>query len=478
MTVAGTNKVTFQDVLVGDVWVASGQSNMELTMGNIENSQNVVDIKKVIADANNPQIRIFLVGKIPTYVPGTTDVAGGMWKVCSPDSVRESSAVAYFFAQILQDKLKRPIGLIDTYWGGQPVQTFTSTEALQTLPFETDAVKDTANRAAPFLAMTPDQQKAAMVDYQAKLADWRKNVDAAYGAQIQKWQADAAAAKAANQPEPLRPVESQPEPPSPDGREGQPGTLFNGMIHPLIPYAIKGALWYQGESNGGNGPDADHYGPLLETMITDWRTRWGVGDFPFLVVGLANFGYRYPDPVDEGWAHVRAGEIEASNKLKNVAVAEAIDIGEARNIHPIDKLDLSRRLAAAALHIAYFKKGAWVGPTYEGMKAGDGKIRVKFAHTGAGLKTGVSPHTDEPLPTDKLVGFAIAGDDKKWAWADAKISGDDVILSSPGVPKPVAVRYGWANNPAVNLYNADGFPAEPFRTDDWPFVNPPPVPAQ
>jgi sialate O-acetylesterase len=448
---------------------------MELTMGNIENSQNVVDIKKVIADANNPQIRIFLVEKKSTFVP-LSDVAGGQWRVCSPDAVRGSSAVAYFFGQALQDKLKRPIGLIDTYWGGQPVQTFTGTEALQALPFEADALKNTANRAAPFLAMTPDQQKAAMADYQTKVTAWQQTSDGPYNDQVRKWQADVAAAKAANQPEPPRPTESQPRPQSPDGREGEPGTLFNGMIHPLIPYAIKGALWYQGESNGGNGPDADQYGPLLETMISDWRTRWNEPEFPFLVVGLANFGYRYPDPVDEGWAHVRNGEIEASTKLKNVAVAEAIDIGEAHNIHPVDKLDVGRRLAAAALHIAYGRKGAWVGPTFESMKAGAGKIRVKFAHTGGGLKIGVSPHTDEPLPTDKLVGFAIAGDDKKWAWADAKISGDDVILTSTAVPNPVAVRYGWANNPAVNLYNAEGFPAEPFRTDNWPFVNPPPAP--
>ena len=251
------------------------------------------------------------------------------------------------------------------------------------------------------------------------------------------------------------------------------------MINPVIPYAIRGALWYQGESNGGNSDDSRHYGGQLEAMITDWRTRWNEPDFTFLVVGLANFGYRFPDPVDEGWAAVREGEIHASEKLKNVAVAEAIDIGEAHGIHPIDKLDVGKRLAAAAFHVAYGLKGPWVGPTYAGEVIEKDKIRIKFAHTGGGLVVGASPHIvdDNPaLPTDHLVGFAIAGEDRKWVWADARIAGDEIIVSSPQVPNPVAVRFAWANNPAMNLYNKAGFPAEPFRTDNWSFAPPPPTP--
>jgi sialate O-acetylesterase len=355
-----------------------------------------------------------------------------------------------------------------------------SRESLQTLPFTADGLKFIQPSVDAWVKQTPDQQTATVNDYQAKLADWQKNIDAPYGAAVQKWQADDAAAKAAGQPEPPRPTESQPRPVDPNGEAGWYTTLYNGMINPLIPYAIKGALWYQGESNGGNDPSSDQYGALLESMITDWRARWGVGNFPFLVVGIANFSYRYPDPVDEGWARVREGEVKATEKLPNVAVAEAIDIGEMHGIHPVDKMDVARRLTAAALHLGYGRKNNWSGPTFARIVVGKDHLRIKFNHTADGLMIGVSPHIipDNPaLPTDHLVGFAIAGDDRKWVWADAKIVGDDVVLSSPQVPHPVAARYGWADDPAVNLYNkegnAQGLPAEPFRTDNWPFVSPP-----
>jgi sialate O-acetylesterase len=488
LTVTGTNTITFQDVVVGDVWLASGQSNMELTMGNLLGmTQNPamkspVDIKQVLADSvKYPLIRIFHVANKPAITP-RADVAGGQWQVSSPDSVGSSSAVAYFFAQLLQEKLHRPIGLIDSYWGGQPIQTFMSRDALQKLvPFNTGGLQFIQPYVDAWNKLDAAGQAALVADYNAKMKDWQTNIDQPYGLAIQAWQKQDDAAKAAGQPEPPRPQESQPRPLNPDGEAGFHTTLYNGMIHPLIPYALKGALWYQGESNGSNDDTSRYYGNMLESMITDWRTSWNEPNFPFLVVGLADFGYRQPEPVDEGWASVREGEIHASEKLKNVAVAEAIDIGEAHGIHPIDKLDLSKRLAAAAFHVAYGLKGPWVGPTYAGEVIGKGKIRIKFAHAGAGLVIAPSPHIidDNPaLPLDHLVGFAIAGEDRKWAWADAKIVGDDVVVSSPQVPNPVAVRFAWANNPAMNLYNKEGFPAEPFRTDNWSFVPPPPAPAQ
>jgi sialate O-acetylesterase len=477
LTVAGTNTLTFQDVVVGDVWLASGQSNMELPMKAIASPLNVIDIKKVIAEANNhPLIRIFLVKRNPALTP-RPDVAGGMWKVSSPESVSESSAVAYFFAQILQDKLQRPIGVIDSYWGGQPIETFTSREALQPIPELKGELAKSDGRRAAWLAMSDDQRAAAMADYNAKIATWMTNVDIPYQAVAKKWRDDALAAQKAGQPQPPKPpAESVPRPPSPDGDAGQPAVLFNGMIAPLIPYAIKGALWYQGESNAR---ECELYGTLLPRMIGDWRTRWSEGDFPFLVVGLANFTYRYPVPVDQPWARVREAQVQTSQKVANVAVAEAIDIGQAHNIHPIDKFDVGRRLAAAALHVAYGQEVPWVGPTFAGMKIDADHITIQFANTGAGLTIGQSPYYGDnpPPPTDHLVGFAVAGQDRQWAWADAKIEGDNVLLSSAQVANPVAVRYGWAANPAVNLYNKEGFPAEPFRTDDWPMVPAPPPPA-
>jgi sialate O-acetylesterase len=476
LTVAGANTVTFQDVVVGDVWLASGQSNMELPMKALATRANPIDIRKLVAAANNPQIRIFVVTKKPAITP-RSDLAGGTWKVCSPDSVLESSAVAYFFGQILQDKLQRPIGLIDSYWGGQRIQSFTSREALQTLPAaKNDLMRSDALRAK-WLAMSDSQRTATMADYNAKLADWTTKVNVPFLAVLAKWQAADLAAKTAGQPEPPKPVVTPPRPPSPDGDAGVATALFNGMIAPLIPYAIKGALWYQGESNGGEG---ELYGALLPLMIGDWRARWGEGDFPFLVVGLANFGYRYPNPVDHGWARLRESQVKTSEKVPNVALAEAIDIGEAHNIHPVDKLDLSKRLAAAALHVAYGQDVPWIGPTFAGMTIGAGQIVIQFAHTGAGLVIGKSPYyaDNPPTPADQLVGFAIAGADQKWSWADAKIDGATVVVSSAQVPNPVAVRYGWAGNPAVNLYNQEGFPAEPFRTDNWPYVPTPAAPAK
>ncbi len=477
LTVTGTNQVTCTDVLVGDVWLASGQSNMERSMGAFLNRPNVVDINKVVADADNPQIRIFLVPRKATYEP-QADVAAH-WQVCSPDLVKNSSAVAYFFAQTLQKKLQRPIGLIDSYWGGMPIRTFTSLEAVEAIPEMKDTIAKSVAASTAWLALSKDARAAALADYKTRLEAWNKDVGAPYHAALAQWQTASAAAKAAQQPIPPRPPEPMPRAPAPpDGVNGEPGTIFNGMIHPLIPFAIEGALWYQGETDATN--TADLYGTELRAMIRDWRGKWNEGDFPFLVVGLANFRARVPEPVDETWPRVREGELQTAQKLPNVALAEAIDVGQAGDIHPVDKFDVGRRLAAAAEHVAYGGKEAWAGPTYAGQTIEGKTIRIKFAHTDGGLVIAASPWPADnaPEPTDHLVGFAVAGADQKWAWADATIDGDSVVVTSKDVPAPVAVRFAWANNPALNLYNKTGFPAVPFRTDDWPLsVAPPRAPA-
>jgi sialate O-acetylesterase len=474
MTVAGKNTVTFQDVLVGEVWLASGQSNMELHLGELKGRPNVVNMDDIIAQAANPQIRLFVVDHQPGIIP-KTDVQG-TWKVCTPESASAFSAVGYFFGKDLQDALKRPVGLIGSYWGGTPIQTWTSYDALKADKLTATQTDGLEKRKSDF-PKDAAAQTALLADYHAKVDDWQKNIDAPYQDVIRKWQKDVETAKAAGQPEPPRPNESANRPQSPDGEGGEPTTLFNGMINPLIPYAIKGAIWYQGESNAGGWGDG--YDTMLASMITDWRTRWNEGDFTFLIVQIANIDNRYPMPTDSGWAGVRGGEAKVSQTLPKTGLATAVDLGEAHNIHPVDKFDVGKRLAAEAERIAYGQNIVSSGPVFSGMTVEGNKARIKFKDIGSGLVIGKSPRDpkDFPLPsTTEIVGFAIAGDDKKWSWAKAVINGNDVVVSSDQVPNPTAVRYGWAQNPEINLYNKDGYPAIPFRTDDWPFVNPPPMP--
>ncbi|HEX8832603.1 MAG TPA: sialate O-acetylesterase, partial [Abditibacteriaceae bacterium] len=231
-----------------------------------------------------------------------------------------------------------------------------------------------------------------------------------------------------------------------------PTGLYNGMIAPLVPFGIKGAIWYQGESNAGR---AKQYETLLPTMIKDWRSRFGVGKFPFLIVQLANFMAPREQPTESQWAELRETQARTAQTLPKAGLAVTIDIGEANDIHPKNKRDVGRRLALAAQAIAYGQKVEYSGPVYKSMKIRDGKIRLRFTHV-AGLSS---------QGGEKLRGFAIAGSDKKWTWADAVIEGKTVVLSSPSVPNPTAARYNWADNPNGNLTNAAGLPAVPFRTD-------------
>jgi sialate O-acetylesterase len=474
MTVTGKNALTFQDVLIGEVWLASGQSNMELKMAQLKGSRNVLNIDEAIASAANPQIRLFLVAR-QTGIGPKNDVQG-TWKICSPESVLDFSAVAFFFGKDLQESLKRPVGLIGSYWGGTAVQSWTSLEALKSVPMTAGGAAQVEKRRDEF-PKDPAARAAAMADYKARLTEWQTNVDVPYQATIKKWNQDVAAAKASGQPPPERPKESSNHPNNPDGEAFEYTTLFNGMINPLIPYGMKGVIWYQGESNsGGNG---ENYDVLLKTMITDWRARWGEGDFTFLIVLLANMDSRYPMPTDSGWAGVRGGQVKVSGTVPNTGLGSAIDIGMAHNIHPPDKFDVGRRLAAAAKHIAYGQDIVYAGPSFVRMTIEGNKARITYKDIGSGLMIARPPFDAQdypPLSTTELTGFAIAGEDRKWSWGKAAIDGKDIVVSSDDVPKPVAVRYGWAQNPEINLYNKEGFPAVPFRTDDWPFVAPPPPP--
>jgi sialate O-acetylesterase len=417
LTITGKNSETIHNVVVGEVWVCSGQSNMEWI---VANSLNPEEEAKA---ANYPLLRMFTVTKKPALEPQQD--CQGKWEVCTPATVPRFSAVGYFFARHLHQTIKQPIGMIHTSWGGTPAEFWTPKPILERDPAFEGIFKN---------------WDAQVKNYpQAK---------AAYEEALTKWKEAEKAAKDAGQKPPQAPR-------APRGGDafGSPGCLYNGMVEPIADYTIRGAIWYQGEANAGA---ADLYKRLFPTMIKSWRAMWS-SEFPFLYVQLANFMARHPEPTDTGWARLREAQLETL-ELPRTGMAVSIDIGEADNIHPKNKQEVGRRLALIAESTVYYVDQEFSGPISTGGQAEDGKFRLSFRNAD-GMK---------PSEGDKLKGFAIAGEDKKFVWADAAIEGDHVIVSSPQVAAPVAVRYGWADNPEVNLINSTGLPASPFRTDEWP----------
>ncbi len=571
---APSGSKTFKDVLVGDVWVCSGQSNMQMSVGSVYNAGTE------IANSANVKIRLFTVPNVVSETPAKDVV--GQWSRCGPDTVGGFSAVGYFFGRELNMKLGVPIGLINTSWGGTPAESWTSLKWLQDDPI-----------LSPMLTRIPKPGvdiEAAKREYEKKLKEWQdkqyfhdpgnKGVGLGYakpefddsgwqkmplpgawetntpalkvdgaiwfrrtvtvpdewagkgltltlgaiddfdvtyfnGEQVgttgegtanwyaapRKYTVPGALVKAGDNVIAVRafdwfgaggftgPAEAMrltgpssdpidltgpwafkvegsrdegnvpPQPQEPAGvwNSWTPTGLYNAMIAPLIPYGIKGAIWYQGESNAGR---AFQYRTLFPAMIKCWREAWGEGDFPFFWVQLANYMDRVPQPADSEWAELRESQ-SMTLSLPKTGQAVIIDIGDAKDIHPKNKQDVGLRLAMAARHVAYGDKAvAPSGPLYRALKVEGDKAVLTFAFTNGGLVA----------KGGKLEGFAVAGEDRKFVWADATINGATVVVSSPRVPNPVAVRYGWANNPAANLYNGVGLPASPFRTDKWPGV--------
>ncbi len=415
------DRITLVDVLVGEVWVCSGQSNMQWTVANSNNPD------EEIANADHPQLRLYTVPRKTADTPQSS--CEGRWSVCSPETIPSFSAVAYYFGREVQANQNVPVGLIHTSWGGTPAESWTRLETLQA-----------DDEFAPLL----ERWDGIVENYPTAL---EKHKEA-----VAKWEKLAADAKAAGKDAPKKPR----APTGPDSPH-RPASLSNGMIAPVVPYGIQGAIWYQGESNAGR---AYQYRNLFSTMIEDWRDFWdNDDDFPFLFVQLANFRAREDQPVESEWAELREAQNMALD-LPNTGMAVAIDIGEADDIHPRNKQDVGKRLAMAAEAVAYKEAGAdRTGPLYAGMKTKGDTIEVKFDYVDDGLQA----------EGDTIKGFAIAGEDKQFVWADAQIKGKNtVVVSSSEVTEPVAVRYGWANNPEVNLYNSEGLPVSPFRTDDWP----------
>ncbi len=563
--------VRFTDLLFGEVWVCSGQSNMEWPVAAAQNAL------QEITTANFPQIRFFIVEKNLSLTPLSD--CKGRWEVCSPTTIGKFSAVGYFFGREIHQRLNVPVGLIGTYWGGTPAEAWTDAETLKGDPEFAPIV----NRMP-----TPETLPKLQEQYERALAEWREkailkdpgnrgealgwakpefddsdwetihlpqvwergssalNIDGAVWfrklVQVpQEWAgkelvlhlgpiddydttyfngepvgatgpetpnswavprryrvpgrlvragANLVAVRVFDQMlkggftglpnmmrleladgsasislagewkfkvEFARPASQVPSQPSPPLNTWTPSALFNAMVAPLIPYAIRGVIWYQGESNVGR---AYQYRKLFPALIASWRKAWGQGDFPFLFVQLANYLPRRSEPSESAWAELREAQLLTFKTVPNTGMAVAIDIGEADDIHPRNKQDVGKRLALAALAIAYGQKIVWSGPIYRSMRIEGNRIRLFFDHVGSGLVA----------KGDKLVGFAIAGKDRKFVWAKAEIEGDTVVVWSEQVPEPVAVRYGWADNPECNLYNREGLPASPFRTDDWPGV--------
>lgn len=471
LTVAGKNTLTYQDVLIGDVWIASGQSNMGFGILNDDRGAQAV------AGADKPKIRLFRVPCETALEPRRGDGIKGEWLVCSPENLKATSpqgfsAAAYYFGSEIFRVTGRPVGLIGTYWGGTPAEAWTSLTGLEKEPSLAAYVAEHQKFAASYPETSVAYPKLK-ADYDAANKAWFDQTGKEYYKATEAWVAAATAATAAGKPVPPKPKQAVPrdKPPiPPDGGQSAPTTLFNAMVAPLIPFAIKGVIWYQGEANV-KSPKGE-YAILFARLISDWREKWGQGDFPFIFVQLANVGTPATSPTPKegvGYPLVREGQLRALS-LPATGMAVAIDIGNPFNIHPKDKVDIGLRLALAARHVAYGEDLVFSGPIYQSMNIEGNKIRLTFTNTGSGLKMGVPPWTPTgkpPEPPTELTGFGIAGADQKWVWAKAVIEGDTIVVSSDEVAAPVAVRYGWASCPPCNLYNQEGLPASPFRTDDW-----------
>ena len=568
LTIKGDNVLTIKNVLVGEVWICSGQSNMEWAL------VNTVDGAEAVAQANYPEIRLFTV-EHNTATSALEDVQG-RWVVTTPEDAGSFSAVGYFFGREIYQQVKVPIGLINTSWGGTPAEAWTALEALRSSPelkpildrYESSLNAGPQTKQAYERALAEWEEKNLYLDSENKgeaqgyadpatsTVDWSKmdlpkqfetagllidgvvwfrkvvdvpatwagrdlvlnltaidDYDITYfngkkigstgretpnsymvprkyvvpGSLVRSGQnviavrvfdrageggfgrgGEMSLRGAGGEEISLRgdwsyKVELALEPKRPDwgsrpepvgaSNQNSPGVLYNAMLAPLVPFSIRGAIWYQGESNAGR---AYQYRTLFPTMIRNWRSVWGY-DFPFYFVQLPNWRARQDQPGESDWAELREAQAMTLREPRT-GMAITIDVGDGDDLHPRNKLDVGRRLATLALANVYGKEIIPSGPLFDRFKVEGNKVRISFKY-GQGLKTSDG---------GPVKGFAIAGADRRFVWAEARIEGDTVVVSTPGIQKPVAVRYGWADNPLVNLYNKAGLPASPFRTDDWP----------
>ena len=415
MTISGDNTITLKNILVGEVWLASGQSNMQWDV------RNSYDPGADIAGSKDPMYRLYTVPRRPLDQP-TTDV-DAKWEECGPETVPGFSAVAYYFGRDLRKARNVPVGMISTNVGGTPAEAWTSREVLWADPELKSILTSYADRLGNF--------EKAMLDH--SLAETR--------------------AKAKGEAQPKAPQNNP-------ANYQRPCGLYNAMIAPLVPFAISGAIWYQGESNAGA---AYQYRKLFPAMITNWRKDWNQGDFAFLFVQLAPFLKINPEPMDSNWAELREAQLMTTKNTAKAGMAVITDVGDEVDIHPKKKEPVGARLALAARAIQYGEKVEFSGPEYHSMSLDGNKVVLTFTH-GKGIST-----SDGGDPK----GFTIAGPDRKFYNAQAKIQGGKVVVWCDNVVSPAAVRYGWANYPVVNLQNGIHLLASPFRTDDWPITTGP-----
>jgi sialate O-acetylesterase len=410
MQVQGINRIVLEDVLVGDLWIASGQSNMEFPMAEGMN-RGVNDEKEEIGAANYPRIRLLDIEPRSSDSPLDDVEIRHTWSACTPATVANFSAVGYFFAKDIEQHEDVPIGVIDVTWGGTPAEAWTSLDALSA---DSSLMPVFARRARLMDALSTLQ-----LQEKKEQQEYKNTKEAGHPAAEPPWH--------------------------PDPASWKPAGIYNAMIAPLTPAAIKGVIWYQGESN----VDADAtpvYERLFKTLIQDWRRQWGQGDFPFLFVQIANWN------AGGAWPKIREAQRQAL-ALRNTAMTVAIDIGDPDNVHPKDKKDVGLRLSLAARALAYGEQIEYSGPLFSGVTAEDGALSLRFDHYQGALTS----------KDGALRGFEVAGADMKYVPAQAQIEGDTIRVSNSSIKDPIYVRYGWAANPDCNLYNSAGLPASPFQ---------------
>jgi len=468
--IVGSNSITLHDVLLGDVWICSGQSNMEFGIGMAHNAV------EAIPKADHPQLRLCTVGKQIPFTPQKEEK--GNWVTCTPDSVKSHgwsgfSAVAYFFGQEIQASRNIPVGLVQDCWSGTPAEAWTSLEALQSNPklshYAQQFVKD--RDALPQLKQTYDTQ--LLPAWKQAYAAWDTQFGQAYAQALKDWEVKKEAALKAGQPEPPHPQMGGVRPKKPifaGDNSGEPTVLFNGMINPIVPLAIKGVIWDQGEGNADSLARCMEYATLFPAMINDWRQRWGainppLARFPFIFVQLSGWSGAWNYPI------LRDAQFSALS-LPNTGMAVTLDVGEENAIHSLDKADVGHRLALAARHVAYGENIVYSGPVFQSMQAEGNKFRIHFTQIGGGLVIGSAPPIRLGMqaapPATALQGFAIgASSDKHLAPAQARIDGDTVLVWNDKITNPTVVRYAWVPwpKPAANLYNKEGLPAVPFASD-------------
>jgi sialate O-acetylesterase len=438
MTIQGTTKRELKNILVGEVWVCSGQSNMGF------NLNSVWDAGLDIATAKYPQIRLISVPQVGTQE--LQDDFKGKWEECSPATAGDFTAVGYHYGRVLHEMLGVPVGLIDNAWGGSACEAWVRRDVLE---------KDARFKA---LIEKWKQTEATYSDtvHELQMAEHKAKVEA--------WTLARKAAIKAGKPVPANPPRA---PQNVLRGQHRPGNLYAGCLNPILGYGIKGAIWYQGESNASR---AFEYSYLFPLMITHWRAEWKQGDFPFYWVQLADFKQEQAEPGESDWAELRESQTKTISKLANAGQCVITDLGEANDIHPKNKRDVAERLARWALAKDYGVKLPYRSPELKESKIEGGKALLTFDHAPQGLRT---------IDVDEVKGFALCGADQKWVWAKASILGgskkgsNQIEVSSPQVPHPVAVRYAWSDNPICNVFSAEGLPLTPFRTDDFPMITDP-----